>query len=291
MAQRPGDVAQAAGELRITVLSVGAGQCVVVEPPGDEVYLIDAGSSSLADPLHSCLAPFLRHIGKRRVGAIFLSHGDFDHIGAAAELVTGYEARDVFTSPHFRRHAPESAPCEALLDLLDKAGRGPRLIVRGDRVALPGGAVIDVLWPPADCDFNSNDTGLVLRLRFGGRSMLFPADIQSAAQRELLAAPGGLKSDILLAPHHGSGELTTTDFVRAVSPTVILSSNARSLTNKQRDFETMIGGRPLLRTSRWGAITVTIRADGSLRVTPFVDGAGLPTAKQGVTIAAPRASR
>ena len=39
-------------EVRITLLSVGAGQCAAVEPPDGHVVLLDAGSSTLSDPLH-----------------------------------------------------------------------------------------------------------------------------------------------------------------------------------------------------------------------------------------------
>jgi competence protein ComEC len=137
----------------------------------------------------------------------------------------------------------------------------------------PGrGLEIEVLWPPAQCAMNSNNAGLVLRVVCAGKSILFPADIQEAAERELLKHPERLRSDILIAPHHGSGEPTTRQFVRAVDPKVILSSNDYRLTSKQRIFETEIDRRPLFRTGTCGAITVTIQRDGSIWVSPWVKG-------------------
>ena len=41
----------ASGKVRVTLLSVGAGQCAVVEPPDGRTVLIDAGSSTLSDPM------------------------------------------------------------------------------------------------------------------------------------------------------------------------------------------------------------------------------------------------
>lgn len=263
---------KAGGGVRITLLSVGAGQCAVVEPAGGGVVLVDAGSSTVSDPLRACLAPFLRHERQRSVDSVWLSHGDYDHISATREIVPQYDVREVRTSPHFRRHAHESKPCEALLTMLDRTSHSPHLVAAGDREVIGNGVCIEVLWPPADCSFNSNNTGLVLRLTSGGRSVLFPADIQEPAERELLKNPRRLRSDVLVAPHHGSGEPTTAEFIRAVDPKVILSSNDWRLTKKQRLFETEIDSRPLYRTSRYGAITVEIQPEGVVRIIPFLGG-------------------
>ena len=98
--------------------------------------------------------------------------------------------------------------------------------------------MIEVLWPPAHSTANSNDTGLVLRLVYGNRSVLFPADIQVPPEMELLREPQRLKSDVLVAPHHGSSEDSTGGFVTAVSPRIILSSNAGRLSSKQAALKT-----------------------------------------------------
>jgi hypothetical protein len=58
-----------------------------------------------------------------------------------------------------------------------------------------------------------------------------------------------------------------------VHPQIILSSNFGRLTSKQRRFETMTGHKPLYGTPECGAITVTIKKDGTLTVTTFVKGA------------------
>jgi competence protein ComEC len=118
---------------------------------------------------------------------------------------------------------------------------------------------------------NSNNSGVVLRLTFGGRSILFPADIQDPAMHELLKHPEKLKSDVLVAAHHGSSDPLTAEFVRAVNPAVIVSSNADRLTKKQRDFEQLIEHRPLYRTGRCGAITIDLDAKGKVTINPFLE--------------------
>jgi competence protein ComEC len=144
------------------------------------------------------------------------------------------------------------------------------LIGRGDHLQLTRDVAIDVLWPPADCNFNCNNTGLVLKLSYAGRTVLFPADIQVDAMRELLKSPAQLKADVLVAAHHGSSEKTTPAFVNAVNPQFIISSNGSPLTEKQKLFDLMIGKRPLYRTSNCGAITLHLARDGTLSVETFV---------------------
>ncbi len=258
------------GTLQLTLLSVGAGQSAVVELPDGRALMIDCGSSTLSDDLRQCLAPFLRHEGRSHLNAIYLSHGDYDHISAAAGAVEMYDVPDVFISPNFRVHARESAAAEGLLESLEEAKRPPQTLWVGQHIPLGDGAMLEVLWPPEHSALNSNNSALVLKLSYAGRSILFPADIQIPAERGLLQNPALLRSDILIAPHHGSREDTTAEFIAAVHPLFILSSNANRLTQKQRGFDALAIAHPLYRTSNCGALTVGIDAKGQIQLRGFV---------------------
>ena len=140
----------------------------------------------------------------------------------------------------------------------------------GDHVALGRGAAVDVLWPRAPEPLTMNNSDLVLKLTYARRTILFPSDIQAAAQAQLLKSPDRLHCDVMLATHHGSGEATTASFIAAADPLYIVSSNDNTLTQKQRLFERQVGDRPLLRTNACGAVTILIEQNGGLTVTPFV---------------------
>jgi competence protein ComEC len=258
------------GSLQLTLLSVGAGQTAVVELPDGNALLIDCGSTTLSDDLRQCLAPFLRHEGRSQIEAIYLSHGDYDHISAAAGAATAYDVPNVFISPNFRVHARESAAAEGLLESLDELKRPAQTLWLPQHLPLGSGAALDVLWPPESTDMNSNNSALVLKLSYAGRSILFPADIQVPAERGLLQRASPLRSDILIAPHHGSCEESTADFIAAVHPQFILASNARRLTQKQRAFDQLQTAHPLYRTSQCGALTVTIDAKGKIELRGFL---------------------
>ncbi|HEX8911342.1 MAG TPA: ComEC/Rec2 family competence protein, partial [Humisphaera sp.] len=263
-----------AGTTRVTVLSVGAGQCAVVQPPGGRTVLLDAGSSTLADPLGKCLGPFLRHARVASVDTLVLSHADYDHVSAAAQVVRAYGVREVLTGGQFIEHGGNDQT-RALLAELRAAHRPPRVVYPGQPIPIGAVTTLEVLWPPQaglPDKLSPNDGSLVLMLTHAGKRILFPGDIQDGAMHELLKNPARIRADVLVAMHHGSAESLTAQFVDAVDPKFIVSSNDRTLTAKQRQFERAIGSRPLYRTNDVGAVTIVMDERGNVTVEPFVKG-------------------
>ena len=185
-------------------------------------------------------------------------------------MASVYGVQRVCISSQFRIFAEGNVPDELLLATLDKLELPVETVYRGEDFDLGGGAVINVLWPDPGCDMDVNNTGLVLRLRFANRTVLFPADIQDPAMKGLLTSPDQLAADVLVAAHHGSSEKSTPAFLKAVHPQFIVSSNAARLTGKQRRFDTMAGKTPLYRTNKCGAITITIKSSGAISVSTFL---------------------
>jgi len=271
-------IAPQTGSLRVTLLAVGAGQCAVVEPPSGRTVLIDAGSLSLSDPVRKCIAPFLRSRGQTGLDTIFISHANVDHFNAVADLSSAYDVREVLVGPQFREQCAGNAPAEAMLKALDAIDRPPRVVQAGDILPLGRDTSLQILWPTPESTAPANDVSLVVRLTHAGRSILFTGDIQASAEKQMSAEPGLLECDVLVAPHHGSSEATTAEFLKAASPRAIVSSNDRTLSRKQRDFDALVGGTPLLRTNRTGAITIDISAAGDIHIQPFLTGADKPPA-------------
>jgi len=155
------------------------------------------------------------------------------------------------------------------METLRRLERPPRAVLQGERLDW-GGATAEILWPPPTLMRDANNSALVLRLSFAGRSILLPADVQDPAMSAMLA--GGLvpRADVLVAPHHGSAERTTRAFIDAAAPSIIVSSNDRTLSMKQRVFDEVAGPIPLLRTNRCGAVTIRIAPDGAMTVETFL---------------------
>lgn len=235
--------------------------------------MIDAGSTSLSDPLRKCIAPFLRHEGCTQIDTMLLTHTDHDHVSSASAIATAYDVRQVLIGGRFRAHAIETPAASAVLQTMDAIDVPPRIVKPGEQIALARDVDLEILWPPPTgppTDLSSNDSGIVAKLWYAGKSILITGDIEEIAQRELLKNPQSLQSDVLIAPHHGSSESTTDEFVAAVNPAIILSSNDRSLTGKQKRFDRIVENRQLYRTHDCGAITLILASNGTFRVEPFV---------------------
>lgn len=68
-------------------LDVGQGDCAVIVTPSQRVAIIDTGGLKNISTATRVITPFLRYLGKREADILILSHYDFDHVGAAADLL------------------------------------------------------------------------------------------------------------------------------------------------------------------------------------------------------------
>jgi competence protein ComEC len=252
---------------RLTVLSVGAGQCVVLQLPSGKACLFDAGSSTLDDMADTCALPAMRHLGVTRIERVFVSHANADHYAAVAGILAHHPAAQLHLSPHFEVHAGQSAAGRSLREWRKQEITFTTLSA-GSELSLDDQTTVRVLWPPLEMKLTPNDASLVLRVTHGGKSVLFTGDIQNVPLLALSSDPVALKSDVLIAPHHGSSEPATKRFLEAVSPSWIVSSSDSTYSQKQRRFDALVGHTPHYRTDRAGAVTVTISADG-IQVTTF----------------------
>ena len=75
--------------------------------------------------------------------------------------------------------------------------------------------------PPGSSE---NDASCVLRIGAGAQRLLLTADIEQAAEAQLLRRADALRADILLVPHHGSLSSSSAAFLDAVRPQVALLS-------------------------------------------------------------------
>ena len=111
----------------------------------------------------------------------------------------------------------------------------------------------------ADSKLKDNARGCVLKISSQHGSALLAADIEQREENELLARdPQVLRSDVLIAPHHGSKSSSNEKFVRQVNPkTVIFSAGYRNRFGHPRpEVVERYGeiGAELLRTDHDGAL-------------------------------------
>jgi len=131
------------------------------------------------------------------------------------------------------------------------------------------GVKIDILHPPSDGgggqvfgrSLGLNDNSLVLKLSYEGKSFLFPGDLERPGEKMIVLNAGNLlKSDILLAPHHGSKSSCSRRFLEMVSPGICIISSGSGNYFRFPHSETLHRlkqtGCKIIRTDRVGAVQV-----------------------------------
>ncbi|MCC6879058.1 MAG: DNA internalization-related competence protein ComEC/Rec2 [Rhodocyclaceae bacterium] len=241
----------APGELRLTVLDVGQGLAVHAQTAHHDL-LYDTGPQYSADANsgNRILIPYLRAAGVRRLDGLILTHEDKDHSGGALSLVDALPLGWTMSSlpaEHPFREAPRHRSC-----------------ADGEKWEWDG-VRFDLLHPaPGDYEGSqrkSNDMSCVLKLTAAHGSALLTGDIEAAAEQALVRRHGArLRTDVLLAPHHGSRTSSSPAFLAAAgAQTAIFPVGYRNRFRHpheavwRRHDET---GAQLLRTDRDGAVTV-----------------------------------
>lgn len=82
-----------------------------------------------------------------------------------------------------------------------------------------------VLWPLRPNSGDENNESCVVKLEKDDHSILLTGDIEASAEAQIVAAyqdSSVLKSDVLIAPHHGSKTSSTASFVKAVMPSFVI---------------------------------------------------------------------
>lgn len=250
--------------LEITCLSVGHGQAIVARTPGGRTLLFDTGSLSRDDCGNRVANAFLDWQGTRRIDALLISHDDIDHINGLPEVVTDRPVKHIFANEAFLASSRHRSTAAILQEHL--AGCGLKLTAV-PQVMQIGDVNLRMLWPDEQAcnnpEFSDNDKSQVVVIEYAGRKILLCADIQQFAQNRILQAHPQLRADVMVAPHHGSANSLSEDFLQQIDPAIIICSCGR------RQYEEYVFGSDAATarcyyTARDGAVIVSVDNKGQI---------------------------
>ena len=219
-------------KLKLTTFDVGQGTATLIELPGGDCFLLDGGGFSdntVFDVGERIIAPFLWRRKIMTVDTLILTHPNSDHLNGLLYIADHFNVRSIWTNDD----TAETLGYHRLMSIIENRDiQRPRFkdLARLQEI---NGVAFHILHPPQSLPDpaqreswrNSNNNSLVVKLVLGEFSFLFTGDIMTPAERELVSLHGdGLKSTVLLAPHHGSRTSSSPSFLSKVDPEHVIVS-------------------------------------------------------------------
>jgi len=190
-------------DLSAIVIDVGQGDASLIRFPSGQTLLVDSGPGPVSADriLHH-----LSLLGARRLDTVIISHFHRDHTGGLQSLIRRVPVGRIIVSG--QTNTTE-------LQRLRPYSIGERLALAGDTVLVSPDAYLAILGPPRRRYATGQSSQmLVIMIRFGRVSLLFPGDLEASGERELIASYGPLLSaELVKVAHHGSKTSSSIPFV------------------------------------------------------------------------------
>lgn len=258
-------------DLRLTFIDVGHGDSILVEFPKGEKMLIDGGGlyEDRFDIGKNVIAPFLWKKKIRRIDILVLTHPDPDHL-KGLNFVASQFSIGQFWDNGFQTESEPYLQLKKTLEEKKIMTRSlheeiPPQIINGVEISIHNPPVWNATQKTVQNLLDSNNSSLVMKLRFENVSVILTGDIGKEAEERMVRKGHLLGADILKIPHHGSSSSSSLLFLERVKPTyAILSVGKRNIGKLPhpevlKRYEQL--GSSIFRTDQHGAIILSTDGD------------------------------
>jgi competence protein ComEC len=196
------------GIAEVWQLDVGQGLAIMVRTR-HHTLLYDAGPRLRGlDQGERVVLPALRKLGVKALDLMLISHAHADHAGGARAVANGLPVKRVLSGE------PADLPGELQAEGCES---GRQWTWDGVNFQLWH-------WPQAR---DSNQNSCVLQIEANGERLLLSGDIDTHAERALLASPLAVPTDWLQSPHHGSRSSSSMALLNVLQPKAALISRGQ----------------------------------------------------------------
>jgi competence protein ComEC len=237
-----------------TILDVGQGLSVLVRT-ANHTLLYDTGPAynETSDAGSRIVVPFLRYHAIYKLDAVIVSHADNDHAGGTRSIVAALPITDFYV--------PTSDTVPEL---------PTQMFCRNEYVWRWDGVDFRFLSPDDELiekSSSTNDRSCVLKIESPYGSLLLTGDIGTRIEKHLIKQNmDALKSNIMIAPHHGSKNSSSRQFIEAVAPEYAVFSvgyrNRYQFPRAEIVARYENRGADTLRTDQLGAVRFTVGEKG-----------------------------
>jgi len=191
----------------ITSIDVGQGDSTLIHLKNNKNILIDTGGNINYD-ISKNIISYLKSEGIKKLNYILITHGDYDHMGEAINLVENFKVEKViFNCGEFNELEKE------LIKVLDKKKIPYYSCIKELNIDN------NKLYFLNNKDYgNENDNSSVIYTELNKHKFLFMGDAGVEVEKDLIEKYNLQNIDVLKVGHHGSKTSSGEEFINEVNP-------------------------------------------------------------------------
>lgn len=245
--------------LIVTMLDVGQGDSLMIAFPNNKGnILIDTGgivnfTKTNYEISTSTIIPYLKSIGIKKINYLVLTHGDFDHMGEAVNLVNGFKVEQVvFNCGEFNDLEKE------LIKVLNQKKIKYYSCVK--ELNIDNNKLYFLQTKKYD---NENDNSNVIYTKLNGYKFMFMGDAGVDKEKDILDKYNLSNVDVLKVGHHGSKTSSNKEFIDEINPKygIINVGKNNRYGHPNKEVLNNLENSKIYRTDQDGSIMFKIKND------------------------------
>ena len=193
----------------IEMIDVGQGDSILLHSNNKNI-LIDTGGklSNEGEIFYNTIYPLLKNSGIKKIDVLVISHGDFDHMGEAINLINNFKVEKViFNCGEFNDLEKE------LIRVLDKKKIKYYSCIK--ELNIDKNKLYFLQTKEYD---NENDNSNVIYTELNNYKFLFMGDASTITEKEIIDKYNLPDIDVLKVGHHGSKTSSSKEFINEINP-------------------------------------------------------------------------
>ena len=245
--------------LIVTMLDVGQGDSLMIAFPNNKGnILIDTGgivnfTKTNYEISTSTIIPYLKSIGIKKINYLVLTHGDYDHMGEAVNLVNGFKVEQVvFNCGEFNDLEKE------LIKVLNQKKIKYYSCVK--ELNIDNNKLYFLQTKKYD---NENDNSNVIYTELNGYKFMFMGDAGVDKEKDILDKYNLSNVDVLKVGHHGSKTSSSKEFIDEINPKygIISVGKNNRYGHPNKEVLNNLENSKIYRTDQDGSIMFKIKND------------------------------
>ena len=228
-------------------IDVGQGDSLLLHKDNKNI-LIDTGGIYSKTLVDDSLIPLFKSLGIRKINYLILTHGDYDHMGEAINLVNNFKVEKViFNCGEFNDLEKE------LIKVLNKKKIKYYSCIKELNV--------DIYFLQTKEYDNENDNSNVIYTELNGYKFLLMGDAGVDKEKDILSKFNVSDVDVLKVGHHGSKTSSGKEFIEEINPkySIISVGKNNRYGHPNKEVLNNLNNSKIYRTDHDGSILFKIK--------------------------------